>query len=605
MTDHLDLRPHRVLREDRTDGSILLRSGYDAEPVVRCTGEWLHRWAKQSPDAVFLAERSGAGWRSVTYSETLEAVHAIASHLLDRGMDETTPILILSGNGVDHGLLTLAAQYVGVPTVPIAEQYSLIPSAHARLRYVVNMVRPKLVFTADAGAYADALSLDVLAEIDALASDPAGGRAMAFEDWLSPVSQDVSAAFDRVGPDTLAKILLTSGSTSDPKGVLTTQRMMCTNQMQILQAHPFVMSQRPKIVDWLPWNHVFGGSYTFNLMLSTGGTLYVDDGKPLKGMFERTLENLSMVPSTLSFNVPVGFAQLVEALKRDHSLRKTYFSELDLIFYAGASLPEDVWRGLEQQAAEAGERVPLIASAHGLTETAPAMLMCHQPADGPGAVGVPVVGCEVKLVPESDGRYDVRVRGEQITKGYFDNPEKTAEAFDEEGFFVTGDGMSFVDENDPNKGLRFEARLSEDFKLMTGTWVRAAALRLEVLAALAPLAVDVVITGHERMAVGALIIPNEAAIAQQGFEVTRDGGAYHAPNLAQVISARLGALGANGSGSASRITCAMIASEPPSMGDGEITAKGNLNFTKLIERRANLVTRLYDPDDPARIAIEE
>ena len=334
-----NFQPHAVEREDRPDGSIILRSPRALGPTVRCTGVWLEQWARESPDQVFLAERSGKGWRKETYGSALQKVRALAASLLGRGLNADTPIAVLSGNGVDHGLLALAAQYVGVPTVPLAEQYALVPEAHGRLAEAIDLVRPRLVFVADGKRFAAALAGDALAGIDVVASDPGGGAATALETLLKgDGGVDVGGAHAAVGPDTVAKILMTSGSTSSPKGVLTTQRMMCANQLQLSDSLPFLGQRRPTIVDWLPWNHVFGGSHNFNMMLANGGSLYIDDGKPLKGAFGRSLENLSMVSATLMFNVPIGYAMLLDAGAGDRELRGQVFGDLDLIFYSGASL---------------------------------------------------------------------------------------------------------------------------------------------------------------------------------------------------------------------------------------------------------------------------
>ncbi|MEW9918345.1 feruloyl-CoA synthase [Marimonas sp. MJW-29] len=602
MTDRLNLKAHRVRREDRADGSVLLRSAYEVGPVARCSGDWLDHWAERTPDAVFLAERAGEGWREVTYAEAQRAAHGIAGHLLERDLGPERPILVLSGNSVDHGLLTLAAQYVGIPTVPLAEQYSLIPAAHPRLIHAVNLVKPGLVYASDAAQYASALALDALAGIEALSSTPTDG-VTDFADLLKPGGADMTEAAAAVGPNTLAKILMTSGSTSDPKGVLTTQGMMTTNQAQVAACLPFVAKRPPRIVDWLPWNHVFGGSYNFNLMLVNGGALYIDEGKPAPGFFDRTLDNLSRVSGTLSFNVPVGFAQLVAALERDAALRETYFADLDMIFYAGASLPQETWAALERLAQEAGKPLPLITTSWGLTETAPGVLICHEPVKGAGIVGVPMPGITVKLVPDGMGRFDARVKGDNVTPGYLNDPRKTEEAFDDEVFFITGDAMRFVDPEDPSAGLRFDGRMSEDFKLGTGTWVQAANLRLDVLAALAPFAQDVVITGAGRDEVGALILPNRGAIAAQGWELSDEDGVLICPQLAQALTERLEGLAAKATGSATRVTCALVLSEPPSMAEGEATAKGNINFPRLLQRRAALVDRLYEPDGKGRLGI--
>ena len=602
MTNSSNLIPHKVIRTDRPDGSILLESGYDLGPVARCTGDWLHEWAASAPDRVFLAERSGSGWRTVSYSQALEMVRSIAGHLLSRDLGPEKPILIVSGNSIDHGLLSLAAQYVGVPTVPVAEQYSLIPAALPRLDYVAKLVKPGMVYASDATQYAGAFGLESLSSAEKLSSLPGATGATDFTSLLTPSDADVDAAFAKITPDTLAKILMTSGSTSDPKGVLTSQKMMTTNQAQLAQALPFVTARPPQLVDWLPWNHVFGGSHNFNLMLANGGSLYIDEGKPAPGMFDKTLANLREISGTISFNVPVGFAQLVSALNDDKQLRDRYFAELDMIFYAGASLPQATWAELERLAMETRGQLPLINSSWGLTETAPAALLQHEPAKGAGIVGVPLPGVKVKLIPDADGRCDVRVAGPTITKGYHDNPAKTAEAFDEEGFFVTGDAMRLIDPTDPARGLMFDGRMSEDFKLMTGTWVRAAQLRLDLLAALAPYVSDLVLTGQGREEVGMLLIPNRATIAAQGWDVSDDGGALVCAPLMDKIGAVMKELAAKTTGSAARVTGAVIMADIPSMGDGEATAKGNLNFPKILMRRADLVTRIYDRADPARIS---
>lgn len=596
---------HSVRREDRADGTILLRSAHPLGPVTDRTGDWLHEWAAKAPDRVFLAERSGAGWREESYATTLQKARALAQSLLARGMGPDTPILIMSGNGVDHGLLTLAAQYVGVPTAPVAEQYSLIHGAHGRLRHAIDLLHPAMAYVEDADQYAEALALDALEGVEIIASRPGGRSGVTpFDDLLrGDGSVDVDAAFAGVGPDTVAKILMTSGSTSAPKGVLTTQAMMCVNQTQIADALPFLRARPPRIVDWLPWNHVFGGSHNFNMMLANGGSLYVDDGKPVPGLFDRTLENLSLMTGTLAFNVPVGYGMLLAALRADDALRRRFFADLDMIFYAGASLPQNIWRGLEEMATEVRGEVPLMTSSWGLTETAPACLLQHEPIDRSSVVGVPLNGITVKLIPDADMRCEVRVKGANIMPGYFENPDRTAEAFDDEGYFITGDAMVFVDPDDPNRGLKFDGRLSEDFKLQTGTWVHAAHVRLDLLACLAPLAADLVVTGADRDQIGVMIFPNLTELDREGFDLTDDGGAFRCKPLQDEIHRRLAARARETSGSSTLVSRAIVLSEPASMPEGEMTAKGNLNFLKVLSRRAALLERLYDDADPAVITI--
>jgi feruloyl-CoA synthase len=401
----------------------------------------------------------------------------------------------------------------------------------------------------------------------------------------------------------VGKILLTSGSTSLPKGVPTTNRMMTTNQVQIAQVLPFLKEYPPVLVDWLPWNHVFGGSHNFNMMLANGGTLYIDDGKPTPALIGRTVENYKLAPSTISFNVPVGFAGLVKAMQTDEEFKQKYFEDLDMIFYAGASLPQETWKGIEDAAHEVLGELPLMNSSWGLTETAPAALLQYEPTDRSGIVGVPLPGVEVKLIPDEDMRCEVRVKGPSIFDGYFDNPEKTAEAFDEEGFFLTGDAMKFVDPDNYDKGLKFDGRISEDFKLLTGTWVRAAQLRLDMLGCIGALAQDIVVTGADKNEIGIMIFPNVAELEKEGYSMDSDGGALINASLQSDIRRRLATRAGEVSGSSSRIGRAIVLEEPPNMGEGEMTAKGNLNYRKVLDRRKALLERLYDDNDPATITI--
>ena len=600
-----EFKNHSVMREDRNDGTILLRSTHELGPVVDKTGVWLHEWAEKAPERIFLAERSGAGWREEGYGETLQKVRAIAASLLARGMGPDTPIIIMSGNGVDHGLLSLAAQYVGVPTAPVAEQYSLIHGAHGRLQHAIELVHPKMAYVVDADQYAEALALDALDGIEVVASRPGkNSKVTAFDELLKGDSGvDVDASYAKVTPDTVAKILMTSGSTSAPKGVKTTQRMMCVNQTQIADALPFLRARPPRVVDWLPWNHVFGGSHNFNMMLANGGSFYIDDGKPVKGLFDRTVENLSMVTGSLVFNVPVGFGLLLGALQQDADLRQRFFADLDLIFYAGASLPQDIWSGFEQMAMEVKGEIPLMTSSWGLTETAPATMMQSEPIDRSGVVGVPLNGVTLKLIPDADMRCEMRIKGPQVMPGYFEDPQKTKDAFDDEGFFITGDAMQFIDKTDMNKGMKFDGRISEDFKLLTGTWVRAAQLRIEMLACLAPLAADLVITGADKHQIGVMVFPDVTELKREGFDLTEDNGAYRCDLLQGEIQRRLAERAREISGSSTQISRAIVLSEPASMPEGEMTAKGNLNFRKVLTRRAALLDRLYDDADPATITL--
>jgi len=598
-----NFKPHDVSSEQRSDETLLLRSNAEMGDVVDTSADWLHRWSVEAPERIFLAERSGAGWREETYQSTLQKVRAIAASLLARGMGPDTPILIMSGNGVDHGVLTLAAHYVGVPTAPIAEQYALIPAARERLEHAISLVKPSMAYVVDADKFAHAITIDALAGVEIVASDVGSQSGVTGMDTLlqGDSGVDIDAARGQVTPDSVVKILMTSGSTSAPKGVMTTQRMMCVNQTQIADSLPFLTERPPSVVDWLPWNHVFGGSHNFNMMLANGGSFYIDDGKPLKGLFDRTVENLKMVTGSLVFNVPVGFGMLLQALKSDQDLRQRFFQDLDMIFYAGASLPQDIWQGLEHMALDVKGEVPLMTSSWGLTETAPATMIQQEPTDRSGVIGVPMSGVTLKLVPEEDGRYEVRAKGPNIMPGYYNDPQKTAEAFDGEGYFITGDAMVFVDPDNVNAGMRFDGRISEDFKLLTGTWVRATALRMSLLSHFAPLAADLVMTGQDKSDIGVLIFPNKEAIETAGHALDDVDGMLSDPSLLTALRDRLAAWNEENASSSTRIARAALFAEPASLVDAEITAKGNLNFRKVLQRRPAILDHLYNGSHDAVI----
>lgn len=593
--------PQAVEMSTRPDGAIILRSKIALQPAASKTSDWLHDWAKKTPAATFLAERSGEGWREVAYGEALEVVRAIAASLLALGLGPDRPIVVLSGNSVDHGLLALAAQYVGIPLVPLAEQYSLIPGAHGRLVGIVEQVRPGAVFVADTAKFASALTLDVLKGATVLATS--GEGAILMDELLRGDSAATDAANAAVGPDTLAKIVFTSGSTSAPKGVLTTHRMLCVNQMQMGQVWPFLRRRTPRIVDWLPWNHVFGGSHNFNLMLSNGGALYIDEGKPAPGLIDRSVRNITDIAPTIAFNVPIAYALLVERMESDAGFRRAFFEDLDLIFYAGASLPADTWQKLEAMAVAEKGYAPLMSSSWGMTETSPANLMVHEVIERAGIVGVPLPGVEIKLLPDEDMRCEVRVKGPNVMPGYFRDDRRTADAFDEEGFLITGDAMRLRDGNDPDRGLTFDGRIAEDFKLATGTWVHVSKLRLAALAGFKPVASDLVIAGHDRSEIGALIFASPGTLRTMGISADPDAGLIDHPVLRAAVEARLAEMGQQSTGSSNRITRVAVLAEPASLGEGELTDKGNLNQQKVLKRRAHLVARLYDDADPAVIRI--
>ena len=576
---------------------MIMSSGLTLDPVAQNTGEWLHRWAAETPDAVFLAERSGPGWNELKYGDALSQVQAVAAGLLDHGVGPGEKIVILSGPGIKHGILKLAAQYIGVATVPVAEQYSLIPDAQPRLIHIAEKICPAMVFAEDAEKFARGLALPQFDNALKVVGGLAGTGMITFERLLASTT-DISAARDTVTPQTLAKILFTSGSTSTPKGVPQTHHMMCVNQNQYSGCLPFLKARPPVILSWLPWNHVFAGNSNFNMALAFGGALYLDTGKPVKGLFDTTLENLRMVKPTMSANVPVGYAMLVEAMREDAQLRHNFFADLDFIFYAGASLPADVWQGIEELAMIELGRVPMLTSSWGMTETAPMALMHYEGNATSGMIGIPGPELEARLLPIDDNRYELRVRGPNVMDGYYEEPEKNAETFDDEGFMKTGDAVCFADPDRLESGLQFDGRIGEDFKLLSAVWVQSARLRLGAMPALAGLAQDIVITGENRTDLGLLVFPDP----QLGLHAGDDGTIQDAHYCAKIRSV-LAKLAETATGSSNRIVRAIVLGEPPSVKAHEITAKGNLNNNAVLRHRAGFVERLYDDSDPATIQI--
>jgi feruloyl-CoA synthase len=576
-TSALRFAPVEVEVEHRPDGTRLLRSPRALAPYGRALGEWLIQWAARRPAHVFLAERAAASWRTVTYREALDAARRIGQSLLDLGLGADRPVMILSDNGVDHALLALGAMHVGVPVAPISPAYSLMSRAFGKLRHISALIRPGLVWADEPAKFAAALDA-----IDATVTP------MTMLLGATPTPR-VDETFAGIGPDTIAKILFTSGSTGTPKGVINTHRMLCANQQMLVQGWPFLEERPPVIVDWLPWNHTFGGNHNFNMVLRNGGTLYVDGGKPAPGLIETTVRNLREVSPTMYFNVPRGFDLLLPFLESDPDLRRTFFTRLDLIFYAGAALPQPLWDRLRRVAEAENAGGLAMLSAWGSTETGPLATHVHFAIDRAGVIGLPVPGCELKLLP-SGGKLEARVRGPHVTPGYYGNAEETSRAFDEEGFYRIGDALAFADPTDPTKGLVFDGRVAEDFKLATGTWVHTGAVRIALIAAGSPLIQDAVITGHDRDMVGALVFLNPAAASGVSPVVIRT----------QIASA-LTRLATESGGSSTYPARALVMTEPPSIDADEITDKGYINQRMVRERRATLVERLYAVPPPADV----
>jgi len=606
----LRLAPVAVEALPLSGGGLVMRSRDALRPFSRSVGEMLRFWAGAAPERRFLAEREPAGgWRRVSYRAALDAVERIAGALLARGLGAERPVALLSENGVDHGLLQLAAMQVGIPAVPISPAYSLLATDHAQLRYILELVRPGLVYAADGSRFAGALRVAVAEPVEIVASAnlPDGLAATPFADLLaSAPGADVAERSAAVGPDTVAKILFTSGSTGKPKGVINTQRMLCSNQQALAQVWPFLEERPPVIVDWLPWSHTFGGNHNFNLVLRNGGTLYVDGGKPAPGLIETTVENLREVPSTLHFNVPRGYDMLIPRLERDRALRETFFHGLDAIFYAAAALPQHLWEALERlSVAATGERVVML-SAWGSTETAPSATQIHFPVERAGVIGLPGPGTEIKLAPV-DGKLELRVKGPNVTPGYWRRPELAGELFDEDGFLRTGDAGRLADPDDPSRGIVFDGRLAENFKLTSGTWVHVGELRLQAIAAAAPVVQDAVVTGHDRREIGLLVFPDLAGCRALCPGLAADAPVadlLRRPEVCARLAEGFAAHNAAHNASSRRIARALLLAEPPAIEAGEITDKGYVNQRAVLAHRAALVERLYDGSPcPERIVL--
>lgn len=602
----MDTRLHSSLRfapslvdvDKRADGSYVLRSPQKLGPHSRAVGQWLERWAGETPDRVYLGERLEHGWRKLTYRQTLEAVRRIGQSLLDMGLDVQRPVAILSENSVDHALLALAAMHVGVPVSPISPAYSLLSKDFVKLKNIFALLRPGLVYASDGARFAAALGAvprEGATVVLGTATDAAPG-AIAFSRLLEgSAGSGVDKAFAGIGPETVAKILFTSGSTGEPKGVINTQRMLCANQQMIIQAWPFLEDRPPVLVDWQPWNHTAGGNFCFNVTLRNGGSFYVDGGRPLPGLIETTARNLKEVSPTLYSNVPRGFDLLLPFLESDADLRSSFFRNLEVVLYAGAALPQNLWERIEILAmAERGGELA-IAAGWGSTETAPTATLTTGPGERAGNIGLPIPGCELKLVP-SGTKFEVRVRGPNVTPGYLKREDLTRAAFDEERFYRIGDAMRFADPSNPARGLLFDGRVVEDFKLVTGTWVHVGTMRMRLIAACDPLVQDAVITGHDRDEVGALLFLNPVTARRFYRDAPQDASlAWFAAN--QDVRARiaegLAPLAQETAGSSMHPTRAMVMIEPPSPDAGEITDKGYINQRAVLERRAALVETLY------------
>ena len=594
------LGPASVDIERRADGAMVLRSPRPLDAYPEKLTERLAHWANAAPERIFLSQRDGAaGWRSLSYREAYASVRAIAAALLERPLSPERPIAILSGNDIEHALLGLAAMHVGIPYAPISVPYSLVSRDFKKLKAIIEILTPGLLFAADGTAFAPAMAATVPADVEiVVTANPAAGRPMTpFTELLrARVSPTVEEAHAKVDAGTIAKILFTSGSTGQPKGVINTQRMLCANQAMIRGGLAFLNDGEPPVLlDWLPWNHTYGSNHNFGLVLDCGGSLYIDEGKPMPGAIEATARNLRDIAPTVYFNVPKGFEMLLPHLAADRALRETFFSRLKLMFYAGAGLSQHVHDAFQELAVNTvGERIMFLTSL-GSTETAPAALACSWESEQIGNIGLPLPGLELKLVP-NEGKLETRMKGPNVTPGYWRAPTLTAAAFDEEGFYKIGDALKFADPADPAKGLLFDGRIAEDFKLATGTWVSVGPLRMAFIAHCAPFARDVVFAGPDRDELGALVIPDVEACRKLAADLPPDATAavvLASPQVRTAFAQLLNALADPSRGTSGRVGRAILLSEPPSLDVGEVTDKGSINQRAVLAHRAALVEELY------------
>ncbi|MDT3686466.1 MAG: feruloyl-CoA synthase [Pseudorhodoplanes sp.] len=585
-----------VVCEQTPDGGYRIQSKRPLQSIEPSLAGLFRRAVERQPERLFLAERDAAGvWQGVTYAQARAKVDAVAQALLDRGLSAERPVMVLSGNSIEHAILMLAGYTAGVPVAPISVAYSLQSQDHAKLKHINALLTPGLVYVSDTAPFAKALA-HVDAPIVAGRNGANIDAVTAFDDLTRTVpGQAVERAAASIGADTIAKFLFTSGSTSFPKGVINTHGMLTANQQQLSQCWPFIVERPLMMVDWLPWNHTFGSNYTFNLALYNAGTMYLDAGKPVPALIEHTVRNLREVSPSVYFNVPAGFGALLPFLEKDDALARSFFDNLQLIFYAGAALPQDLWERLEAISIRTtGHRVPM-TSAWGTTETSPLATSAHFFLERAGNIGVPVSGVELKLVPNGS-KLEIRVRGPNVTPGYWRSPELTKDAFDKEGFYKPGDAVRFADPDDANQGVIFDGRTAEDFKLTNGTWVAVGALRVGALAAASPALQDAIVAGEGRDEVGLVAWLNAAGCRQLiGDNAPADLAeiACH-PVIHAHLAKAFARWNAVNTGATMRIARILLLPDTPSIDANEITDKGYINQRVALENRRAEVSRLFD-----------
>ena len=595
-----------VAVERRDDGTIYLRPKLNLADYPARLTDRLHHWANAEPNRVFMAERAaGGGWRQITYAQLLEVTRRIASALIARGLSAERPVVILSGNSIDHALIALGALYAGIPFCPVSPAYSLVSRDYGKLSFVIKLLTPGLVFVDDADKFADALRANVGPVVEIAASRgtvPSRAVTRLADLMATPEDPRLDATHAAIGPDTIAKFLLTSGSTGNPKAVINTQRMICANQVMLRETLAFLKDEPPVIVDWLPWNHTFGGNHNVGLTLYNGGSMYLDEGKPMPGGIEETVRNLREISPTVYFNVPKGYESLLPYLRDDAGLRAKFFERLHAMFFSGAALSPFIWNSLDALAVqETGYRVPMLTGL-GATETSPFFMSVRPDTSRSGHVGLPVSGNDAKLVP-NNGKLEVRAKGPNVTPGYWRQPELTAKAFDEEGFYKFGDALKPANAGDLDAGFDFDGRIAEDFKLASGTWVSVGPLRARFVGTCAPLVRDVVIAGLNRDELAAIVILDldGCRLINPQLAPGDIAAAANDPLVRAAFRERFARVLARATGSSNRIGRAILLDSPLSIDRGEITDKGSINQRAVLEHRTDIIEALYVPVPPASV----